>query len=135
MAEQVSFSVVHSYDTRKAGITVDVLLRLGEKEIEVATKLDTGASFCIFQRIYGELLGLDIEQGQKETIGTPVGSFIAYGHEIGIAVLGIETSSMVYFAADENFSRNVLGRQGWLDRVRLGLIDYEGKLFLNDYHD
>ena len=133
--ESLSFSVVHSYDTRKSGITVDVLLRLGEKEIEVATKLDTGASFCIFQRIYGELLGLDIERGQKEIVGTPISSFVAYGHEIRIAVLGIETSSMVYFAADENFSRNVLGRQGWLDRVRLGLIDYEGKLFLSDYHD
>ena len=36
------------------------------------------------------------------------------------------------FAEDENFSRNVLGRQGRLDRVRLGLVDYEGKLCLSD---
>lgn len=50
-------------------------------------------------------------------------------------VLGLEFQPTVYFAADENFTRNVLGRQGWLDRVRLGLIDYEGKLLLSDYND
>jgi hypothetical protein len=41
----------------------------------------------------------------------------------------------VYFAADAAFSRNVLGRQGWIDRIRLGLVDYEGKLYLSDYSD
>ena len=134
MAETLNFAIAHKYDTRKAGITVDVLLRMGDKELEVATKLDTGASFCIFQRIYGELLGLNIEQDQRETINTPTGGFIAYGHAVTLTVLGLEFQTIVYFAADENFSRNVLGRQGWLDRVRLGLIDYEGKLFLSDYN-
>jgi len=33
-------------------------------------------------------------------------------------------------AADEDIDRNVLGRYGWLDRVTLGLIDYEGKRYL-----
>lgn len=135
MAETLSFAVTHNYDTRKAGITVDVLLRLGGIEVEVVAKLDTGASFCIFRRIYGELLGLTIESGQPETLSTPTGSFLAYGHDVTLIVLGLEFQTTVYFAADENFTRNVLGRQGWLDRVRLGLIDYEGKLFLSDYHD
>ncbi len=135
MAETLGFAVTHNYDTRRAGITVDVLLRLGGKEVEVVAKLDTGASFCIFRRIYGELLGLAIESGQPETLSTPTGSFLAYGHDVTLIVLGLEFQTTVYFAADENFTRNVLGRQGWLDRIRLGLIDYEGKLFLSDYND
>jgi len=49
-------------------------------------------------------------------------------------VLGIETVATVCFAKEESFTRNVLGRQGWLDRVKLGLIDYEGKLFLSEYN-
>ncbi len=40
---------------------------------------------------------------------------------------------MVYFAAEEHFTRSVLGRTGWLNHVKLGLIDYEGKLLLNAY--
>ncbi len=51
----------------------------------------------------------------------------------GLSVLEIETFSKVYFAKEESFTRNVLGRQGWLDRVKLGLIDYEGKLLLSAY--
>jgi predicted DNA-binding antitoxin AbrB/MazE fold protein len=31
---------------------------------------------------------------------------------------------------DEWFNRNVLGSHGWLNHVRMGLVDYEGKLFL-----
>jgi hypothetical protein len=50
-------------------------------------------------------------------------------------VLGIETTTTVYFAADEAFTRNVLGRQGWLNVIRLGLVDYEGKLYLSHYDD
>ncbi len=53
--------------------------------------------------------------------------------EISLSVLEIETYTTVYFAKEESFTRNVLGRGGWLDRVKLGLIDYEGKLFLSEY--
>jgi hypothetical protein len=109
MAETLSFAVAHNYDTRKVGITIDVVLRLGGKEVEVVAKLDTGASFCIFRRIYGELFGLTIESGQPETLSTPTGSFLAYGHDVTLIVLGLEFQTKVYFAADENFTRNVLG--------------------------
>lgn len=61
------------------------------------------------------------------------GAFAAFGHELTLSVLGIETFAKVYFAKEESFTRNVLGRQGWLDRVKLGLIDYEGKLLLSEY--
>ena len=42
---------------------------------------------------------------------------------------------VVYFAQDENFKRNVLGRHGWLDRVLIGINDYDGKLYLSRYED
>jgi hypothetical protein len=47
--------------------------------------------------------------------------------------LEIEFHTRVYFAESEYFTRSVLGRKGWLDRVKLGLIDYEGKLLLSAY--
>lgn len=135
MAEHLSFSASHLYDTKKTGISVSVWLVFGNRKVEIEAKVDTGSSLCIFERVQGESLGLTIEDGSLVTISTTTGSFVAYGHEVELSVLGIETISTVYFAADENFTRNVLGRQGWLDRVRLGLIDYEGKLFLSDYND
>lgn len=85
--------------------------------------------------MHGEYLGIDVESGTPEKFGTATGGFLAYGHEVTLEVLDIETVSIVYFAADENFSRNVLGRTGWLDRVQLGLVDHEGKLLLSANDD
>jgi hypothetical protein len=70
-----------------------------------------------------------------EVLGTATGTFKAYGHSVTLSVLGNSFDVMVYFAEHEGFGRNVLGRRGWLDRVRLGLIDYEGKLYLSKYSD
>lgn len=131
--ENIEFSEVYHYDTRLAGITVPVALFDGEKNSAFKAKIDTGSSFCIFERKNGERLGLDIESGEEIRISTATDSFTAYGHELTMFVLGIETYAKVYFAKEDWFTRNVLGRQGFLDRVKLGLIDYEGKLLLSAY--
>ena len=131
--ETVSFDEVYFYDTLKVGITVSVILSQGDDAIDFEAKIDTGASFCIFERKQAERLNLDVESGDFLSITTATNSFEAYGHELSLTIMGIETFAKVYFAKEERFTRNVLGRQGFLDRVKLGLIDYEGKLLLSDY--
>ncbi len=37
-------------------------------------KLDSGSSFCVFQRLYADLLGLETEQGVAERIRTTMGA-------------------------------------------------------------
>jgi hypothetical protein len=135
MPETLTFAKVYQYDTRDSGITIRIRLMSGDKVDEFPAKIDTGASCCIFERTHSELLGIDIESGVQQIFSAATGSFLAYGHEVTLSVLGIETMTTVYFAADESFTRNVLGRQGWLDKIRLGLLDYEGKLFLSSYDD
>ena len=66
---------------------------------------------------------------------TATGSFIAYGHEVKLLTLDLEINTTIYFAELYGFPRNVLGRRGWLDQVRLALIDYEGKLYLSHYDE
>lgn len=131
MAESVDFDVVHFYDLKKIGIPLEVRLAYGKLTEEFTAKIDTGSTFCVFRRLHGEVLGIEIENGVPTELGTATGSFRAYGHEVTLTVLGIETVSTVYFAESEYFDRNVLGRIGWLDRVKFGLIEQEGKLFLN----
>jgi hypothetical protein len=133
LSETLTFDKIHYYDTRKPGITLGAILQYGDESLECEVKLDTGSSYCIFKRSHGELLGLDIENGAAESIATVTGSFRAYPHTLTLEVLGIRSEATVYFAADETFSRSVLGRLGWLDRNRLGLIDYEGKLLLSPH--
>lgn len=135
MAETLTFAHTYNYDTTRVGITVEAKLLWDGKCVECQPKIDTGASDCIFRRVYGEILGLDIESGYPQSFGTAVGSFRAFGHEITISVLGIETVATVYFAEYEGFRRDVLGQNGWLNRVRLGLVDYEGQLYLSHNED
>ena len=129
------FNAIHDYDQMESGITVPIKIVSGAMEINVDVKLDPGSTFCVFQHLIGEELGFDVERGIPQWIGTATGRFLSYGHEATLIVLGIETTAMVYFAADEHIPVNVLGRVCWLDRVRLGLIDYDSRLYLSDYND
>ncbi len=133
MPENISYDKVYEYDTLRSGITVMVEISYGNESRQIRAKIDTGAENCIFERKHGERLGVEIESGREQIFSAAAGIFIAYGHELTLSVLDIETVSTVYFAKEESFARNVLGRQGWLDRVKLGLIDYEGKLLLSAY--
>jgi hypothetical protein len=97
--------------------------------------VDTGASFCIFQRNYAEELGIDVESGLRQVVGTPTGRFEAYGHTLKLVCLDWELESMVYFAASPDYRRNVVGRSGWLQHFRLALVDHDSALFLSHYDD
>ena len=133
MSETIAFDKTHYYNTFKRGISLTAILHHGQESVECETRLDTGSSHCIFNRAHGELLGLDIESTVADNIATVTGSFKAHLHTFTIEVLGIRSEATVYFASDEQFTRSVLGRIGWLDRVKLGLIEYEAKLLLSPY--
>ena len=122
MRHQLSFNVSYDYDPRAVDINVPITLRSSTETWEQTAKLDSGSTFCVFQREIGKQLGFDIERGMPEQIDSVRGSFLAYGHEATLIVLGLEIITTVYFAADQYFPINALGRVGWLDRVRLGLI-------------
>ncbi len=133
MEHNLTFEKLINYDSGKSGISLDVELRLGEKSLVVGAKIDTGSTYCIFERAHGEYLGIEVEAGLRERISTASGSFWAFGYQITLAFEDYEFDSTVYFAQDESFRRNVLGRHGWLDRVVIGINDYDGKLYLSRY--
>lgn len=68
-------------------------------------------------------------------MSTATGAFTAYGHEVEINTLGIEMQATAYFAADEAFDRDVVGRSGWLDRARVAIVDHDGLLYISHYDD
>jgi hypothetical protein len=104
--------------------------------VRILAKLDTGADNCIFQRAYGEELGLDIESGDPRTFYTATGNFFeAFGHYVVIESFKWSFTSMVYFAKEGDVSRNVLGRNGWLRNFRLALIDYDSVFHVSAYDE
>jgi hypothetical protein len=129
----LSFESLVFYDPGKPGVSIDIELSLKELMVSIPAKVDTGASHCVFARVHGERLGLDIESGEPLLMSTPNGSFRTSGHWVTLSAGEFSFDSMVFFAYDENFTRNVLGRHGWLDRMIIGINDYDGKLYLSRY--
>ena len=133
MSYQLAFTELVNYDAGQPSITVPVTLSVGEARVDCDAKIDTGSSNCIFARNLGEELGLDIESGLRLRVGTVTGNFVAYLHEVNLSLASFEFSGLVGFAEDKEFRRNVLGRRGFIEQMTLGLVDYEGKLYLSRY--
>lgn len=133
MPISLDFHAAHHYTEAFDGIEVPITLSTGRQSVDLLAKLDTGAAHCIFERKYAEMLGVDVDSGRLQRFRTVAGSFAAYQHEITIQTLGIEFSAVVFFAQDSTFNRNFLGRSGWLDRLRIGIVDYDRLLFVSPY--
>jgi hypothetical protein len=135
VVHSLGFDLLHQYDPALAGIVVPVELKVADREVRILdSRLDTGATHCIFKREYGELLGLRVDSGIEKVFGTAEGTFTGFGHEVSMCAFGFEFSATVYFA-NFRYPRNVLGRYGWLQQMRIGIVDYEGKLFVARYGD
>lgn len=60
---------------------------------------------------------------------------IFYGHEISLRVLGAELVAVVFFWEHPHLPRNLLGRVGFLNQLRIALIEHDQQLFLSHYDD
>jgi len=130
-----SFRVGHAYESTEAGIVIPVYLMQSDRNVRVEARLDTGAASCLFERVQAELLEIDIEVGVPQRFRTVTGSFVAFGHEVTLRTYDLEWSSIVYFHESSTFHGNFLGRAGWLDRIRLGLVHYDQQIFIESYDD
>ena len=135
MAYQQTFQFHHTYDTLPSGIQIQAALKLGDEVVFTDAKIDTGAQVCLFRREIGEMLGLAIESGHRLVLAGIAGTLVAYGHQVTLHTLGLEFDSMVYFAEPYGLRRNLLGRAGWLQKVRLAIVDYDSALYLSPYQD
>jgi hypothetical protein len=124
----LSFDYSYLYPDHPDGLLIPVALQHGQ-----TFHNDTAASVCLFSREIGEILGFDIEQGLYKRLGTLAGTLDAFGHEVGIQTLDIALNGTVYFARDYHLPRNLLGRTGWLNKLRLGLIEYDRLIYLARY--
>jgi Aspartyl protease len=131
--QNLEFSHVYSYSSRVEGIALPVVLRSGDETVDLLAHVDTGASHCLFEREHGEMLNLEIERGDPKSFSTATGRLDAFGHLVSLEVLDLRFESMVYFFADPGISKNLLGRGGWLNRIRFGLVDHDHRVYFAAY--
>lgn len=134
MPHLLEFNLRYEYDMLEEGITIPAVLRLSGQTAYCDAKVDPGAQVCVFQREVGEVLGLDIESGPRIRLSSLGGALIAFGHWVTLSTFDWEFDSLVYFAQDYHLPRNLLGREGWLQKMRLAVIDYDAELYLSSYN-
>lgn len=131
----LNFSQRYQYDSLASGITIETILHHGDLEITCEAKIDTGSQLCLFEREIGEYLSLEIERGLKVESATLAGTLTAFRHGITLKTLGLTFNTFVYFLLSHSIQRNILGRQEWLQLIRLGIVDYDNEIYLSTYDD
>jgi hypothetical protein len=129
----IEFTRTHLYTPSAEGISIPVALASANRIVDFLAYVDTGASHCLFERRHAEMLNLDVEAGEAKGFRTAAGRVDAFGHQVTIETFDLRFESVVYFFGDERINKNLLGRIGWLDRIRLGLIDHDGELYVARY--
>ncbi|MBM3767555.1 MAG: hypothetical protein FJW32_19360 [Acidobacteria bacterium] len=127
----LEFGEVYCYASAEDVISIPILLRSGGAAVRLFASLDTGSTYCVFESMVATKLGIEVTTGLRTRFLTANSSFEAFGHEVEINAFGVTTYSIVYFFADPHIKKNVLGRNGWLDRVRLGLVHHENLIYLD----
>ncbi len=135
MAFQLSFRTRHKYADQDGSLALRVILSTGAQTVHCVARIDTGATCCLFQRELADALEIDVESGNKIYLSTLTGSLSAFGHELTLQTFDIAFHTTVYFAAAYGLERNLLGRIGWLQQVRLGIVDHDEEIYLSDYND
>jgi hypothetical protein len=130
---QITFIEELHYKDDEMGIPLLVTLTYAGSTVKVTAKVDTGAAVCVFSNDVGLALGIPIEQGIPQRLSGLTGTLEAFGHEVTLQTGAIALQSVVYFAKYPGLPRNLLGRQGWLRNLKLGVIDYDNLLYLSHY--
>lgn len=133
MTKELNFDEEYEYDDDES-ITIPVLLGYGNKFARIHAKVDTGSKVCVFSREDGEKLNLRVEDGVPLKLRSLTGTLDTFGYEVTIQTGDVIFQSTVYFAKYPGLPRNLLGRQGWIRKLRLAVIDYDNLLYFSDYN-
>ena len=135
MSWNFSFSIRVGIIEDQFGLCTPITLSVAGREIEADAHLDTGATYSVIPREVGERLGLDVEAGEPTSIRTGGGPMPAFLHYTNLTIDELFFEDVpICVAKYPEFHRILLGRGGWLQKVRLNLLVYEDSLYLN-LHD
>lgn len=97
---------------------IPVILEYGGKKVGYKALIDSGADYNIFHAAIGEILGLDIKSGKRETFGGISGEKLAaYFHFVNVEVGSWQYKLYCGFSYDiPLFGYGVLGQKGFFDK-------------------
>jgi hypothetical protein len=135
VAYEIVYHYRFDYDLDDAVIALPVILSANARTEAVIACVDSGSTLCVFQREIADRLAIRVEDGIEDYVNA-MGTIIrVYGHEVTLTLGGLALDLFIYFPDYQRIPRNLLGRQGFLRRLRFGIDDYEGFVYLSHYDD
>ena len=129
---EFSFSTRIHLAEDDAGLFIPLTISAAGRDVEMPGYLDTGSKYCVVPRWVGEHLGLNVEVGQATSLRTGAGLMPTYLHYVTLSIGDLTFEDVpICVAKYRDFDRCLVGRAGWLQKVRLNLIPYDEHLFLN----
>ena len=105
----------------KEGKSVSLpLIKIGLPFSDYTCLVDSGADFSYFDSQIGELLGLEITEGeQRKSKGITGMEFIAYFHKIKYKIGGWEFEDEIGFSDSLGMPFGILGREGLFNHFKV----------------
>jgi hypothetical protein len=110
---------IESHPERKSILrpVIPICLINGDKKQRYESLIDSGADYCIFHSVIGEIIGLDVKSGPvMKFMGTGNEPQSAYFHNIIIEIGGWKYHCYVGFSYDiESLPYGILGQNGFFN--------------------
>ncbi len=99
---------------------VNIALKSKKNTVELKAFIDTGASYCLVHADVTEILGIDLETGEKTEMILGDGNILTvYLHEIEVSVGGVEFKARVGFSKGLGIGFDIIGRKGIFDKFKV----------------
>jgi len=107
---------------------IPIKVKHGDRAVRYEVLVDSGADICIFDGGIGDILGIDVESGERQTVGGIAGQSAAYYlHDVEIEVGGWSYEVRVGFLRNVagGFNYGVVGQTGFFEHF-VQLIPSDG---------
>ena len=87
--------------------------------MKINALIDSGATISVFKEEIAEQLGIEVESGEKITLGGVGGRIVGYIHKLRINIANKEFVCPVVFSHEYFVSLNLLGRSGFFEKFKI----------------
>mgnify|MGYP001616252669 CR=1 FL=1 len=96
---------------------VNIALKSKKDSIKLKAFIDTGASYCLVHADVTEILGIDLEAGEKTEMVLGDGNILTvYLHEMAVSIGEIEFNARIGFSKGLGTGFDIIGRKGIYDK-------------------
>ena len=109
---------------------IPVVLEYGGMKIDYEALVDSGADFCIFHSLVGDIIGIDVESGKEAGFGGVGGAGMrAYFHTVKVYVGDYSYDLYCGFTRDiPADGYGILGQVGFFDHFKVNFDNREEEI-------